>query len=66
MTLAERIEKLIEQHGSLRAAGRAIQIDPAYLSKLASGGKIAPSKTTLRRLGLNAVTTYELRTPNDI
>lgn len=59
MTLAERIEELATQHGSLRAAARAIQVDVGYLSRLASGEKARPLKDTLRRLGLRRVVSYE-------
>lgn len=61
MTLQERIDDLIAQHGSLRAAARVIQIDPGYLSRLASGEKRDPGERTLRRMGLRKVTTYELK-----
>lgn len=59
MTLAERIDELVRQHGSLRAAARAIRVDAGYLSRLDSGEKTNPSATVLRRLGLRVVVTYE-------
>ena len=59
MTLQERVVELIEQHGSLRAAGRAIQIDPGYLSRLGSGEKAQPEKLILTRMGLRRIVTYE-------
>ena len=59
--LRERIEELIARHGSLRAAGRVLQIDPAYLSRLRSGEKNDPSDEVVRKLGLRRVVTYEDR-----
>lgn len=61
MTLAERVEQLTKQHGSLRAAARAIEIDAGYLSRLASGEKAHPSDAYLRRMGLKRITDYVLR-----
>ena len=58
-TLAQRIAELSEQHGSLRAAARVLEVDAGYLSRLASGEKSDPGETLLRRMGLRAVTTYE-------
>lgn len=60
MTLKERIDQLVRQHGSLRAAARVTAIDPSYLSRLRSGEKAHPEKDTLRRLGLRRVVSYEL------
>jgi transcriptional regulator with XRE-family HTH domain len=57
--LAERIEQLCEQHGSLREVARVTTIDVAYLSRLHSGEKVQPSKDTLNHLGLRRVVTYE-------
>ncbi len=59
--LQERIQELIEQHGSLRAAARVLEVDPGYLSRLASGEKDDPGETLLRRMGLRRVVSYELR-----
>lgn len=61
--LTERILQLIEQHGSLRAAARVIDVDPGYLSRLARGEKVQPSADILRRMGIKRVVTYELRKP---
>lgn len=63
MTLADRIDELIAKHGSLRAAARAIDIDHGYLSRLATGDKVRPGKTILRRLGVKQVITYESLKP---
>lgn len=59
MTLAERIDELIERHGSLRAVARVTEIDAGYLSRLRSGEKASPQKDKLRRLGLRRVVSYE-------
>ncbi len=63
MTLAERIAELIAAHGSLREVGRVIDIDPGYLSRLARGEKVAPTKDYLTRMGLRRVVTYERLKP---
>lgn len=59
MTLLERIMELKSVHGSLRAAGRVVKIDAAYLSRLCNGTKRGPSARTLRKLGLRKVVDYE-------
>lgn len=59
ITLKQRVAELIKQHGTLRAAARAIQIDVSYLSRIEHGEKDNPSDLTLRRMGLREVTTYE-------
>lgn len=58
MTLRARIEELVERHGSLRAAARVLKVDHAYLSRLMTGVKCAPSDALLRKLGLRRVVTY--------
>ena len=65
MTLQDRIDELVQQHGSLRAVARVTEIDVGYLSRLRSGEKARPEKDKLRRLGLRRVVSYErLKTPN--
>jgi hypothetical protein len=62
--LQERIEELAEQHGSLRAAARVLQVDHAWLWRLARGQlredqDREPSAALLRKLGLRRVVSYE-------
>lgn len=65
VTLAERIDELVAQHGSLRAVARVTEIDAGYLSRLRAGEKVNPEKDKLRRLGLRRVVSYErLKPPN--
>lgn len=65
MTLQERIDELVAQHGSLRAVARVTEIDVGYLSRLRTGEKVNPEKDKLRRLGLRRVVSYErIKTPN--
>jgi transcriptional regulator with XRE-family HTH domain len=65
VTLAERIDELVAQHGSLRAVARVTEIDAGYLSRLRAGEKVNPEKDKLRRLGLRRVVTFErLKPPN--
>ncbi len=59
MTLRQRIEDLVQQHGSLRAVARVTEIDVGYLSRLRAGEKVNPEKDKLRRLGLRRVVMYE-------
>lgn len=67
ITLRQRIDQLVEQHGGLRMAARAIQIDASYLSRLRTGQKTNPEADTLRRLGLweapGKAVMYVLRKP---
>lgn len=65
MTLQERIDQLVKQHGSLRAVARVSEIDAGYLSRLRAGEKVNPEKAKLRRLGLRRVVSYELLKPVD-
>lgn len=60
MTVSERIQQLVEQHGSLRAAARVVQLDAGYLSRLQAGEKVRPSDPVLRRMGLKRITDYVL------
>lgn len=65
MTLQDRINELVAQHGSLRAVARVTEIDAGYLSRLRSGEKANPDKDKLRRLGLRRVVSFEhLKSPN--
>lgn len=65
MTLQERIDHLVQQHGSLRSVARVTEIDVGYLSRLRAGEKVNPEKDKLRRLGLRRVVSYEmLKLPN--
>ena len=57
--LAQRIDAEIDKHGGLRQAGRALNIDPAYLHRLRSGECANPSDSVLKKLGLKKVVTYE-------
>jgi hypothetical protein len=60
ISLAARIDELLHQFGSLRAAAKATRIDTAYLSRLQSGIKTNPSEDTLQKLGLRRVVMYEV------
>jgi len=57
MTLKQRIDELITQHGSLRAVGRVLSIDPGYLLRLSTGEKDRPSERTLKKLKLRQIVT---------
>lgn len=66
MTIQDRINELVAQHGSLRAVARVTEIDAGYLSRLRSGEKVNPDKLKLTRLGLRRVVSYELLQPRTI
>ena len=57
--MRQTIEARIKTHGSLRAAARALDIDPGYLFRLLTGEKKNPSRATLTKLGLLRVETYQ-------
>ena len=59
ITLQARIVELMIQHGSLRAAARAVRIDPGYLSRLSNGSKREPSSAVLKKLGVRRIVTYQ-------
>lgn len=59
MTLQDRIEELVNRHGSLRNASLVTKIDAGYLSRLRSGEKTNPGADKLRKLGLKRVVSYE-------
>ena len=65
MTLAERIDELVMQHGSLRALARVMECSPPYICRLRSGVTKNPGPAVLRKLGLRRVVKFErLKTPN--
>jgi hypothetical protein len=54
--LQKHINKLIEQHGGLRAAARATGVDPGYLWRMKSG-RDDGSDQALEKLGLKRTET---------
>lgn len=56
-----RLNALEEKHGSLRAVGRVLKIDPGYLSRMKSGEKLNPSDDVLRKLGLRRFVQFSPR-----
>lgn len=61
--LQDAVEALVAEHGSLRAAARAIGVDHAYLWRLLNGQKVDPSDELLRKLGLRRIVVYQWRKP---
>lgn len=57
--LRTRVESVISQHGGVRPAARAIQVNYAYLSRLRTGEKSNPTPAVLRKLGLRKVVSYQ-------
>lgn len=60
-TLKERCEALIEKHGGLRAAARAVDVERSYFYRMATGQKDNPSSAVLRKLGLRREITYWIK-----
>lgn len=56
--LQKRIDELIKEHGGLRAAARAVDIDPSYLQRLQRGYTTGAREKTLKKLGLQRVDGY--------
>lgn len=54
-----RITELETQYGSLGEVAKSIKIDKSYLSRLKSGEKWNPSSSTLKKLGLKKVVSFE-------
>jgi hypothetical protein len=64
VTLIERIDELVAQHGSLRALARVLECSPAYICRLRTGVTKNPGPAVLRKLGLRRVVMYErVKTP---
>lgn len=57
--LQKRIDELIDQHGGLRKAARAIGVDHVYLWRLYRGTKNNPSNDILQKLNLKRITSIE-------
>jgi hypothetical protein len=58
LTLADRVDELVAQHGSLRAVGRVLSVDHAWLWRLRAGDKVyQPGVALLRRMGLRKIVT---------
>lgn len=59
ITLTNRIQELIIEHGGLRAAGRALDVNPSYLKRLKDGERFNPSDSLLRRMDLISEVKYK-------
>ena len=57
--LETAVKKLVQAHGGVRSAARALGLDCGYLSRLQSGQKSNPTPEVLRKLGLKRVVFYE-------
>lgn len=53
--LQKRIDELIAKHGGVRAAARAVDIDPSYLLRLQRGDTAGAADKTLKKLGLRRI-----------
>ena len=50
--VTERARAAVQQHGGVRKAARALNINPGVLSLLADGKRLSAGPRTLRALGL--------------
>lgn len=57
--LQMHVDKLVKQHGGLRAAARATGVDSGYLWKMRKGRCTNPTAETLKKLGLERVETIQ-------
>lgn len=55
--LQKHIDGLVETYGGLRAAARALDIDPGYLWRLHRGKRTTTTDETLKKLGLKRTET---------
>lgn len=60
-----RIDELVQEHGSLRNASKAIRIPAPYLSQIRSGKYIATRKSILKKLDIVPLNLYRRRKPNE-
>lgn len=58
ITASQRVAELVAEHGSIRAAGKAVGMSYPYLWRIGKGLQI-PHAGTLAKLGLREVVTYE-------
>jgi hypothetical protein len=58
VTLPERIEELVKQHG-VRGLARLLRTDPGYITRLRKGEKANPDDDLLADMGLRRVVLYE-------
>lgn len=63
--ITQRIAEAEQKHGSLRAAAKALGIDPGYLFRLKNAEKMNPSDEVLTALGLERVTFYRNKQSDD-
>lgn len=56
--LQKKIEKLIEEEGGVRGAGRLLQVTPQHIMRMRDGEVDKPGERILRRLGLVREVTY--------
>lgn len=54
-----RVSELVGQHGSYRAAGKALKLSPPYLCRLFLGQATNPTDEVLKKLGLVRIVTYK-------
>lgn len=53
--LQKRIDTLVKEHGTLRAAGEALKIDHSLLWRIQVGRRSGASDETLKKLGFRRI-----------
>lgn len=61
--LQQRVKYFIKKFGGVRICARALGIDAAYLTRLASGESYRPSVRILTKLGMKRTVIYEVINP---
>jgi deoxyinosine 3'endonuclease (endonuclease V) len=58
VTIQERLDELVREHGSMNKVAKVIGVDAGYLSHIYAGTKPG-SEAALAKIGLRRVITYE-------
>jgi hypothetical protein len=53
--LQKRVDELVAEHGTLRAAGAALKIDHTLLWRIQTGRRVGASDETLKKLGFHRI-----------
>lgn len=63
ITLQEKVELLVAEHGSVQKVARITRVDESYLKTILKGHTAKPSASTCSKLGLRKVVLYFVETP---
>ena len=57
-SVAQRIQELVELHGTVRDVANHLGVNAIYLQRLANDSKASPSEDVLKKLGLQRIVYY--------